>query len=513
MAVAAPADYDWVLSTDLPEGYTVHDIATAVGSNAINPFDQAKHSDRFSVSCFESTTDRRLVALALVLMPSSTTKHARDAVDAISMFTCTLQVLWVREDHRNQGLGQRLYDQVHYNAFVVSQIKADAKCLEAAMLTFDVPAGSCAKQPAALLLYHKNGWECRDDKGQRWTTDMVKHRPTARPRAPTPLRHPLLPFLENQWLRAQLNEHQTEPPTGDTRRKRPLDDSASVTLIAPPPCDLRAAYLAPRALHVVTNLFEHVRGNLPPWSDADGRAAKVYQVNAAASTGTLRLLGHPVDKDHGTIRFNILVLPAAAIDRFLCAPCNHSTVEHSEGVWKHHLLIPPMVPGRRVVQLDGYPLPYALVNKPVDQKKQVERTAVCSKANGFDCLHAIPGWTILVAHLKRKFDLPNFEKMLYTVHFLLNDTTCQTSYDWHSDGPDLALSWPDEKRLVGLAVQLGANAPTAMQVWGCQPTVYGGRGACVLFSGASLHRSVPWSDAVPRGTSVYKVVLFLLEDK
>ena len=78
MAVAAPADYDWVLSTDLPEGYTVHDIATAVGSNAINPFDQAKHSDRFSVSCFESTTDRRLVALALVLMPSSTTKHARD---------------------------------------------------------------------------------------------------------------------------------------------------------------------------------------------------------------------------------------------------------------------------------------------------------------------------------------------------------------------------------------------------------------------------------------------------
>jgi len=35
----------------------------------------------------------------------------------------------------------------------------------------------------------------------------------------------------------------------------------------------------------------------------------------------------------------------------------------------------------------------------------------------------------------------------------------------------------------------------------------------VLFSGASLHRSVPWSDAVPRGTSVYKVVLFLLEDK
>ena len=114
-----------------------------------------------------------------------------------------------------------------------------------------------------------------------------------------------------------------------------------------------------------------------------------------------------------------------------------------------------------MVQLDGYPLPYALVNKPVDQKKQVERTAVCSKANGFDCLHAIPGWTILVAHLKRKFDLPNFEKMLYTVHFLLNDTTCQTSYDWHSDGPDLALSWPDEKRLVGLAVQLGANAPTA----------------------------------------------------
>lgn len=286
----------------------------------------------------------------------------------------------------------------------------------------------------------------------------------------------------------------------------------------PPSCNLRAAYLAPRALHYAANLFTLVRGTVPPWQsddDTDGRIAKVYQVNAAASTGALRLLGHSVDRVYGTISFNISALPATAIDKFLCNQSNHSMTQDDKGVWAHHLLLPErqFSTPPQVVKLPGYPLAYGKCNTPVDQKAQAARTTVCSKANGFQCLHAIPGWTVLIAQLSRKFNLPTFEKMLHTVHFLKNDTTGQTSYDWHSDGPDLGLTWAQEKRLVGLSVQLGASAPTAMQVWGCEPTVYGGRGACVLFSGASLHRSVPWSTAVPEDTSVYKAVFFLIQEK
>ena len=98
----------------------------------------------------------------------------------------------------------------------------------------------------------------------------------------------------------------------------------------PPPCNLRAAYLAPRALHYAANLLTLVRGTVPPWQsddDTDGRIAKVYQVNAAASTGALRLLGHSVDRVYGTISFNISALPATAIDMFLCDQSNHSMTQ------------------------------------------------------------------------------------------------------------------------------------------------------------------------------------------
>ena len=169
--------YNWVLSNDLPTGHSTDEVATKVGSNALNPFNLSQPFERFSVSCYAMTSSKELLATALVLTPSKPTKGGRRGNEPA--FTCTIQVLWVHEDHRRRGLGQCLYDQVHYNAFVMMQIKADALELEAAVLAFQVAEGECAKQPTALLLYHKNGWGCSEHGGKEWTADMVKRWPTA----------------------------------------------------------------------------------------------------------------------------------------------------------------------------------------------------------------------------------------------------------------------------------------------------------------------------------------------
>lgn len=96
---------------------------------------------------------------------------------------------------------------------------------------------------------------------------------------------------------------------------------------------------------------------------------------------------------------------------------------------------------------------------------------------------------------------------LRQVHFLLQDISFQANFSWHTDFYDLRL---DARRTRTVVVQLSSTAASAMQVFGCEPYLYTGAGAGVLFHGGAVHRSLPWeTHHVGWKPTVWKVALFL----
>jgi hypothetical protein len=97
------------------------------------------------------------------------------------------------------------------------------------------------------------------------------------------------------------------------------------------------------------------------------------------------------------------------------------------------------------------------------------------------------------------------------VHILLQDHDSQASFDWHTDGEGARIGRTREGNLASVAIQLSCSAVSGMWVHGFQPCVYEGRGACVLFHGGCLHRSLPWAPSVFQrapNCSVIKIVFF-----
>jgi hypothetical protein len=98
---------------------------------------------------------------------------------------------------------------------------------------------------------------------------------------------------------------------------------------------------------------------------------------------------------------------------------------------------------------------------------------------------------------------------LDSVHFFYVDDTRQTSFDWHSDDEDLKIKRMRKKWCLRSAViQLGAESPSAMQMHSFRPFIFSGRGACAIFHGSAIHRSVNIKPT-PKG-GVWKVTLFFM---
>ena len=58
-------------------------------------------------------------------------------------------------------------------------------------------------------------------------------------------------------------------------------------------------------------------------------------------------------------------------------------------------------------------------------------------------------------------------------HFLWQDERCHASFSHHADDKDLDLKPAERQRLRTLVVQLSANTPSVMCVWGREPQRFG----------------------------------------
>ena len=98
----------------------------------------------------------------------------------------------------------------------------------------------------------------------------------------------------------------------------------------------------------------------------------------------------------------------------------------------------------------------------------------------------------------------SWPKYLKGFHALVDTEDGQVKFTWHEDVKDL----PGRSRsLLTAVVHCTANQTSCMQMYGFRPFIYASAGACVVFRGYAVHRSVPWK--VRSGKCVAKVVFFL----
>ena len=145
------------------------------------------------------------------------------------------------------------------------------------------------------------------------------------------------------------------------------------------------------------------------------------------------------------------------------------------------------------------------------QAGRVLRAITASADQARALLHDIPGLAALasfsLAMLGVKApQVAHVVQQIVCVHFFHITESLQGSYNWHTDCRDLCcLIGTGGKQLSGslaekkawgirsVVVQLSPTEETAMCMWGCQPSVYSGRGAGKAFHGSALHCGIPWN--------------------
>jgi hypothetical protein len=241
-----------------------------------------------------------------------------------------------------------------------------------------------------------------------------------------------------------------------------------------------------------------------------------YKVNDAVRNGILPLSkigkdGQPlfVLSNYGLVPTVFPVKACRDLDMFLANPVNHvSGYDESYGTTHY------VVAGD--ARLDGY-VCYHHVNDTYISSFQRSRTAAAKNKKEIKaCFLHVDGVLDLGRHAlvalgvdAQTLTLERVLSFTTNVHFLEADWTSSTSFSWHTDDYDLDQNKNKASvRMVSAIIQLGCDSKTAMQVHGCRPYIYPGRGAGVLFLGAQVHRSLMWGPDISRTLKVRKVAFF-----
>ena len=482
----APLDASWTIAHGLP--CSRDELLHKLDSSALKVFEEADTKLSVSATVMSDGT-KCLVAVGLAAIETS---DVRDHGGG----TFKLLALWVDEKHRRQGLGQELYSRLHSQCFYICQLI----CEEAVNCTHQFRVvlgdGSCLKRVELLLLYLKNGATVHSAKG---TLEVFS----------------LEDFTRFMDTFASM----------DDVAKRSAQRNKDETTVTFPRISLKEGYLLPV---VAAKIGDRSSFTLVGTSDPPARSTKQrgyhtwhfshqYITTQAIINGSVRVGPWLAFPRTGTLTLSFPAFACAALDNYMRQPINHKyelmDLPAEDGTTVSHIQHYMLVQGTDV-RLRGYYGYDSTLAKDHDSSKQSARTATAQTKEEFDALFNLPGWHDLFVSVYTAVGCTTaaeFTKLINGIHFLCQDVTNQVTFDWHSDGPDLNIGKVDERRLLSIAIQLSNTLPTAMQVAGCVPTIYGGQGAGVAFHGGCVHRSLPWEPIAHKtGTLVHKVVFFLL---
>ena len=422
---------------------------------------------------------------------------------------CILRGFTVTDEWQGRGLGRELFGKVHAYAFELAQLLAIAERAngynlpEAPVLDFRLHEGCCFREPRALLVYQRNGASVT--VGARAVSEE-QLRSWAK--------------LKQPQFDDQATPHLGNTATATLPRQQ-VAYAAMTVEVHFPALDLSAPYLAPTATPSkceVQNAFVGMEttGAVPPEvflrrpslaKGTDEGPVSLVKYNSQLRLGSLSIGGVRVDPLIGCYKFSVPALPCALLEQYLRD--------------RKNTVLPPRGWPSLVLKRDGDGVPtkviagynaYAATCADFDPKSQAARTRVASVLDLKEALLDLPGCRALLAMAAPKLKLA-YEYLIrpHQVHILVQDFDLQAGFGWHTDGEGTRISRERERNVVSLAIQLSCSAVSAMWVHGFQPCVYEGRGACVLFHGGSLHRSMPWAPHVFQKNptcSVIKIVFF-----
>lgn len=223
-------------------------------------------------------------------------------------------------------------------------------------------------------------------------------------------------------------------------------------------------------------------------------------VNRGLRTGSeqvvLRATGTslPVSPEVGLFHFTCGAESAESVDEYLRSPQHRSP----EGF----LVVDD-------IDYPGYEL-YSGIYDPILSGVQSMRS---TKLGGRGVLEAVvpvvPGLLSLLEQVLTRLGVSDprrsWADYLKGFHALVDTEDGQVKFTWHEDVKDVRGGVSRE--LLTAVVHCTANQTSCMQMLGFGPFVYASQGACVIFRGHAVHRSVPWKDR--RGRFATKAVFFL----
>ena len=495
-ASTAPfADWQWRYRSD--PGITQDTVAELCGTPASSGYFLEPAHRRLSIQGWPpsdelaadvvSTSDPP-PAVALLTFQSPSSPHAARGGNVV----CILLGLAVAEKWQGQGLGQALFERTRAIAFEMAQLVllSEAAKLPAgspprppstARLIFRIHSGRCFYNPPALLLYNRNG-------------AIVSHTVGGRTQA-----------LTAETIRAQAAGKMADPATIAVEFPELELTAPYLGPAAFPGMDEVADGVAFRRLSSVAFVPEYAR-KTEKRNGAHNDLRSLY--NVALKCGSLSLCGKVQHQETGCIAFAVPAHPCALLETYLRDP--HNTILDCKGY--PMLVLQRDNKGVPVVCARGY-LEYGATAATHDPGSQIQRTRNVRLAQEKVALLGLPGYRALLVSLADQLGWPLVRLTKpHQMHILLQDEDLQAGFTWHTDGDGTAVSKARERNLVSLGIQLSDSAATAMWVHGFQPQVYSGRGACVLFHGGCLHRTLPWDElpAGRKGRSIIKIVLFII---
>ena len=452
-----------------------------------------------------------LVALALVTLEGDTGGTGSGRIRDVK---CTLVGLAVASHMRGKGVGQALFERTHAEAFKVAQRKVlENKTSSGCFFDFRLHQGACFRHPIALCLYHRNGASV--SLGDRAVATDTLH----------------------SWARSWALRHKTAAREGSDSlavlaRAAAVDGGVDVEVGASPAklefdpqlvgvhfekVPLNAPYLSVRAFPQAGDVqsgdaFQElntagvVRAPDSTWLNAIRR-------NVQLKLGALTLGGVRPDPRTGCVALTVSAHSCALLESYLRDPVN--TVETTDQV-PMLVLKRDRASGEPALWILGYET-YGATAAPVfSGPSQLLRTRQATRKDEREGLLQLPGCRAVLEQAAGVLDRPP-ELLMdpHRVHVLCQDEDLQAGFGWHTDGPSVGVGAAREDRLLGLAVQLSNSAASAMWVHGFEPQVYMGQGACVLFHGGCIHRTLPWAPR-PSGRpqrNVVKIVFFYVLDQ
>ena len=430
---------------------------------------------------------QHLVALAIVRLDSPCRQHLPR--------TATVLGLCVDADHRGKGLGTFLYRKMHREVFAREQLSlfwsvvsgATAPARDA--LRFELAPGSCRRTVSALLLYARHG-----------AMVTVAHGMDAKP-----------------WTVSMLEERLLGT-SGDFNYK------ATVTVTFPGPLCLRGPYE-----HCASFGIPDTATFLPPPAASDLAPAtdKWLAQNYQFSRELLQADGeeqHPLSYSPGQrFRFSTTTGTAALLlpDSWCAEIYTYINSNLSEDRETLAMKL-PTEPYSTLGHLSGYSLfqrTHAAVHKGAEQQRVTKQAT--SKLELQMVLTCVPKLKAVFAAWLSTLGLPvgwvneldALLKVWRGAHFLWQDERCHASFSHHADDKDLDLKPAERQRLRTLVVQLSANTPSAMCVWGREPQRFGGCGAASSFHGSAVHFTMQNNPPPAAGSPVVKMALFVVMPK